>query len=145
MDGVDAWHLIELTGNHAPDLAGAPSTMLAELEDPSLNLGIRGVRTGIRAVGVVLEARGPELLVAFEPLVAGGMAFAEPTAELAEGLEASLGLHDEAETLVLRARSSPVDRSILLEGMLQLEGENCKPSAPYVLEEFNTICTPIAG
>jgi hypothetical protein len=133
VDGVDAGHLVELAGNHAPDLAGAPATMLAELKDPSLNLGIGGVRTGIRPMGAVLEARGPELLVAFEPLVAGGTAYAEPATELAEGMEASLGLHDEAESLVHGARSSPGHRSILLEGVLQLEGENCKPSAPYVL------------
>jgi len=133
VDGVDARYLIELVRDHAPDLAGAPATMLAELEDPGLDLGIRGVRTGVRPVGAVLEACGPELLVAFEPLVAGGTANAESAAEFAEGMEASLGLHDEAETLVHGGRSSPGHRSILLEGVLQLEGENCKPSAPYVL------------
>ena len=107
VDSVDAGYLMELVRDHAPDLEGALATMLAELEDPSMDLGVGGVRKAVRPVRAVLKASGPELPLALNPLVTGGATHAEATAQLAERMEASLGLHDEAETLIHGTCSSP--------------------------------------
>ncbi len=124
VDGIDARDGVDrgVELEDALDLAGSPAPVLPDLEDAVDDVGRRGVRAGAWPARAILQAVEPLLLVASEPLVAGGPADAVSAAELGEGEVGELGFEHEASAFGLHGGRSPWHRDLPVEGAPRYSG-----------------------
>ena len=110
---------------------------LAGQPDHRPDLGGRGVRAGMGAMGAIVEAPGAVLEVALQPFVARRAADAVAPAKFRNGKDAALDVGDETGALIDHSSLSPWHRTP--PGARQGEASvnhqprtNCKPSTRTV-------------
>ena len=133
-DRLGARHGVDgaVTGQLAAERTGAPTVLLAKLEDACDRRGKCRVRTGVRTMGAISQPFEALFLKTSNPLVAGRATDSMSPAQLGMREVGDFRLDHEAGAFVFHGSGPPRHRALPVGGA-PVYMETCKPSALYVL------------